>query len=290
MTYDVEKCNIYLDEIKGGFYMLASQIREKARNALSGKWGTAALLTLSYVVLVFIIEWIAGLLAGLIPFLGFLISIALLVINVPLSFGFVAIFMKLKRNEQVGYADFLSIAFSNIGNAWKVAGNIILRLLPFIIGIIVSIFLMSFGIAASIFSAFPTATRAASATAVSGFGFLGIIGFIGYLACIICLIPKTLSYALSYFILFDNPEMSGKEIVGKSQSLMIGKRWKLFCLSFSFIGWMFLAGLTFGIGYFWVLPYIMFAIICFYEELNGSNIVESTSAVEDNDNNPIQGE
>lgn len=270
--------------------MLASQIREKARNALSGKWGTAALLTLSYVVLVFIIEWIAGLLAGLIPFLGFLISIALLVINVPLSFGFVAIFMKLKRNEQVGYADFLSIAFSNIGNAWKVAGNIILRLLPFIIGIIVSIFLMSFGIAASIFSAFPTATRAASATAVSGFGFLGIIGFIGYLACIICLIPKTLSYALSYFILFDNPEMSGKEIVGKSQSLMIGKRWKLFCLSFSFIGWMFLAGLTFGIGYFWVLPYIMFAIICFYEELNGSNIVESTSAVEDNDNNPIQGE
>lgn len=269
--------------------MLASQIREKARNALSGKWGNAALLTLSYVVILFLIEWVAGLISGIIPFLGFLISIALLVINIPISFGLVAIFMKLKRNEQVGYADFLTIAFSNIGNAWKVAGNIILKILPFIIGIVVSIFLMSFGIAASIFSVFSTSTHATATTASAGFGFLGIIGFIGYIACIIALIPRTFSYALSYFILFDNPDMSGKEIVGKSQSLMMGNRWKLFCLSLSFIGWMILATLTFGIGYLWLIPYMMVAMICFYEELNGTNVVENSSTVEDN-NNPIQGE
>lgn len=269
--------------------MLASQIRQKAREALSGKWGNAALLTLSYVVILFIIEWVAGLISGIIPFLGFLISIALLVINIPISFGLVAIFMKLKRNEQVGYADFLSIAFSNIGNAWKVAGNIILKILPFIIGIVVSIFLMSFGIAASIISS-PFLTRATTSSASAGFGFLGIIGFIGYIACIIALIPKTLSYALSYFILFDNPNMTGKEIIGKSQSLMMGNRWKLFCLSFSFIGWMILATFTFGIGYLWLIPYMMVAMICFYEELNGANVVENTSTVEDNNNNPIQGE
>lgn len=270
--------------------MLASQIRQKAREALSGKWGNAALLTLSYVVLLIIIQWIAGLISTFVPLLSFLISIALLVINIPISFGFMSIFIKLKRNEQVGYADFLTIAFSNIGNAWKVAGNIILKILPFIIGIVVSIFLMSFGIAASIFSAFSTSAHATSATAVSGFGILGIIGFIGYIACIIALIPKTLSFALSYLILFDNPNLSGKEIVGKSQSLMMGNRWRLFCLSFSFIGWMILAAFTFGIGYLWLIPYIMFAIICFYEDLNGTNVVDNAPVVENNDNNPIQGE
>ena len=83
--------------------------------------------------------------------------------------------------------------------------------------------------------------------------------------------------------------MSGKEIVEKSEQLMQGNRWRLFCLSFSFIGWAILSALSLGIGYFWLMPYMITAMICFYEDLTGgSTVVENTPNVEDN--NPIQGE
>lgn len=268
--------------------MLASQIRQKAREALAGKWGKAALLTLSYVVLLFLIEWVAGLISGIAPFLSFLVSIALLVINVPISFGFIAIFMKLKRGEEVGYADFLSIAFSNIGNAWKVAGAVLLKLLPLILALILCIFLISIGVVGGITYLW-SAMTGASGTILT-LGFLGILGLIGYVAVIIAFIPKTLSYSLCYFILFDHPEMSGKEIAAKSANFMQGNKWRLFCLSISFIGWIFLSIFTLGIGYFWLIPYIMMATICFYEHLSETNVVENAPTTEDNNNNPIQGE
>lgn len=270
--------------------MLASQIRQQAREALAGKWGNAALLTLSMGVILFLMNWILGFIVGLVPILSFLISIALLVIEIPISFGIIASFMKFKRNETVGYADFLTTAFSNIGNAWKVAWSIILKTLPWVIGMVVSIFLLSIGLTASIFTAFSSISTPAVASASTGFGILGLVGFVGYIVCLIFLIPKTFSYALSYFILFDHPEMSGKEIVEKSEQLMQGNRWRLFCLSFSFIGWAILASITLGIGYLWLAPYMITSMICFYENLNGGNtVVEATPNVEDN-NNPIQGE
>jgi len=267
--------------------MLASQIRQKARDALAGKWGKAALLTLSYVVLLFIIEWVLGLISVLIPVLSFLVSITLFVMNIPIVFGLTAVFMKLKRGEDVGYAEFLSIAFSNIGNAWKVAGNIVLKILPLMIGIIVSIVLLSFGVTGSIVSS--RILSSFSSVTSSGFGLLGVIGFIGYIVCIILLIPKSFSYALSYYILFDNPSMTGKQIVEESERLMNGNRWKLLCLSFSFIGWAILATFTFYIGYFWLIPYMAVATVCFYETLSDNTVVETTK-IEDNNNDSIQGE
>ena len=45
------------------------------------------------------------------------------------------------------------------------------------------------------------------------------------------------------------------------------KRWKLFCLELSFIGWMLLSMLTFGILLLWVGPYMETAKAAFYEEL-----------------------
>ena len=37
--------------------------------------------------------------------------------------------------------------------------------------------------------------------------------------------------------------------------MMRGNKWRLFCLSFSFIGWILLCGLTMGIGFLWLIPY-----------------------------------
>ena len=78
-------------------------------------------------------------------------------------------------------------------------------------------------------------------------------------------------YAMSYFILKDNPEMSGSEARRKSIEMMRGHKWQLFCLHFSFIGWYILCILTLGILTFWVTPYVKTAEAEFYQNLKNAN-------------------
>ena len=80
-------------------------------------------------------------------------------------------------------------------------------------------------------------------------------------------IIKTLSYSMSYYILLDNPEMSANEARKRSMQMMDGNKWRLFCLNFSFIGWILLSFLTFGILLFWVAPYMEAAKAEFYQSL-----------------------
>ena len=88
----------------------------------------------------------------------------------------------------------------------------------------------------------------------------------------------TYSYAMTDFILADNPELTATEALNKSKEMMIGNRWRLFCLQFSFIGWGILASLTFGIGNLFLTPYTETAVAAFYREVSGTelgNVIDS---------------
>ncbi|MBO6263057.1 MAG: DUF975 family protein [Clostridia bacterium] len=74
-------------------------------------------------------------------------------------------------------------------------------------------------------------------------------------------------YSMSYYILNDHPEMTANEARKASIELMKGNKWKLFCLHFSFIGWIILCGLTFGILTLWIQPYMETANAEFYESI-----------------------
>ena len=78
------------------------------------------------------------------------------------------------------------------------------------------------------------------------------------------------SYSMSYYILKDNPGMDANEARKASIEMMKGHKWQLFCLEFSFIGWIILSILTFGILTFWVGPYMETAKAAFYEELKAN--------------------
>jgi uncharacterized membrane protein len=80
-------------------------------------------------------------------------------------------------------------------------------------------------------------------------------------------IVKSFSYSMAYFILKDNPDMSALDAITASRKMMNGYKGKLFCLYLSFIGWVLLCGLTFGIGYLWLSPYITLSVSNFYEDL-----------------------
>lgn len=81
------------------------------------------------------------------------------------------------------------------------------------------------------------------------------------------------SYSLSqvYFITKENPDLSVTEIQQRSTEMMRGHKFRLFKLHFSFIGWVILCILTFGIGSIFLLPYVKTAEGVFYEELINQN-------------------
>lgn len=82
---------------------------------------------------------------------------------------------------------------------------------------------------------------------------------------------KGYSYALTPYILLDEPELSFNAAIEKSMALMKGQKMKLFLLDLSFIGWFILALITFCIGFIWLNPYVLTAHAAFYEELKKGN-------------------
>lgn len=93
--------------------------------------------------------------------------------------------------------------------------------------------------------------------------------FIG-LARILLVVPGIIlscSLSMVYFIRIDHPEMGVMESIKESARLMNGHKMQYFLLTLSFIGWMFIGGLCFGIGTLWVNAYMNSAYAIFYEEL-----------------------
>lgn len=86
-------------------------------------------------------------------------------------------------------------------------------------------------------------------------------------------IIKSLSYALTPFIMVDNPEIKNNEAIELSMKMMDGYKMKLFLLQLGFIGWMILSILTLGIGLLWLIPYIQTSTAAFYEDVkNGAEL------------------
>jgi len=80
-------------------------------------------------------------------------------------------------------------------------------------------------------------------------------------------IIKAFSYAMTPFILEENPELSANEAIDRSRAMMKGHKFDLFWLLLSFIGWFLLSLLTLGIGGLWLSPYQQTAVAAFYEDV-----------------------
>lgn len=92
--------------------------------------------------------------------------------------------------------------------------------------------------------------------------------------CFLLIVPgiiKGYSYAMTSYILRDNPELKFNAAIEKSMDMMQGHKMQLFLLHLSFIGWVILAILTADIGYFFLLPYMQTAIAAFYEDVKAEN-------------------
>ena len=232
--------------------------KNEARKALAGKWGKGALIALCYSIVEGAISAIQniGQNAGN-NTLQLILSILAFIISVPLSYGLLISFIKLKRDEEVNTFDFLTEGFSNFSRAWLVALNVFVKMLLPVGIIVLSIILMV------TFIALRGATDNSIFTALFLFSIILLI--VGYIWAFV----RSFSLFLTYYIAYDEPNLSAYECCKKSIEKMKGNRGNYFVLTLSFIGWALLSILTLGIGFFWLIPYINVSYVCFYEEVVG---------------------
>lgn len=96
-----------------------------------------------------------------------------------------------------------------------------------------------------------------------------------FLWSLLLLIPgciKSYSYAMTPYILKDNPEMNNNAAIEESMRMMDGHKLELFLLDLSFIGWAILSILTCCIGFLWLVPYMNMARVNFYEDLKKASV------------------
>ena len=97
-----------------------------------------------------------------------------------------------------------------------------------------------------------------------------ITAFFTMLWSYLLLVPgiiKGLSYSMGPYIMAEHPDWTARQCLTESKRIMKGNVGKLFVLILSFIPWFLLCGVTFGIAYIYVIPYMEATIAGFYNSI-----------------------
>ncbi|OVE80725.1 hypothetical protein BVY04_05135 [bacterium M21] len=187
---------------------------------------------------------------SVVPYLGVLI---LLLVLMPLHVGRSKFFLKYVRDEERE----IGVLFEGFSQYWACLGAAILRGLMVYLPIIVTMIPM---MTVLIIKTSQNQGQPLPQSSTILIGSLAVL-----------LIPGSIiSYFLMYtyfltdWVIADNPEIGPIQALKKCKEMMIGKRWKLFCLHCRFIGWALLATLPCLLGYILLAPYFQVANTHFY--------------------------
>lgn len=102
---------------------------------------------------------------------------------------------------------------------------------------------------------------------------IGLVSFFGFtmlgaLVSMCISLPVSYAYSMAHIIMADYPGMGAIACLRASRRMMKGNKWRLFCLDFSFIGWMLLGCCVPVIGPAMVTAYNYAARAAFYDEIS----------------------
>ena len=218
--------------------MDVSHYREQARFALSGRWGKVILITL-----------VAALFGGL-------------VVGTGLSFN-------IEFDEQT--LSTLPQEFQSVLRSYlMVAGGIgiILGIVQFFmsgpvnLGYCYALLKLMDGENPSVSDLFSDMYRF-----WDGFLLALLRALFTFLWTLLFIIPGIIAayrYSMSGFIMAQNFGITPMNAIRASKAMMKHRKFELFLLDLSFIGWHLLAILSLGIGYIWLTPYINTTYAAFY--------------------------
>ena len=114
-------------------------------------------------------------------------------------------------------------------------------------------------------------------TLFDGFSFAGkliLLAIVQYififLWSLLFVIPGIIAayrYRFAVYNLCEDPEMGVMDAINMSKAQTNGFKWQLFVLDLSFLGWQILCGLTLGILYIWIQPYIFQTDIGYFQQI-----------------------
>ena len=87
---------------------------------------------------------------------------------------------------------------------------------------------------------------------------------------ILLIVPGIMAaVGLSFYreVCADNPELKTTDIARKAWKITDGYKMDLFIMGLSFLGWLFLVPITFGLLMIWLTPYMTISFTLAYEEL-----------------------
>lgn len=94
-------------------------------------------------------------------------------------------------------------------------------------------------------------------------------------------IIKSYSYLMIEYMVAENPGMDRKRAFEITKATMAGDKWKAFVLGLSFIGWILLCGITFGIGFIFLSPYISATMSHYYLDLKDKAVANGIATAEE---------
>lgn len=109
----------------------------------------------------------------------------------------------------------------------------------------------------------------------------GIYIFLWSLLFLVPGIIKTYSYFMIEYMVAENPGMDRKRAFEITKATMAGDKWKAFVLGLSFIGWILLCGITFGIGFIFLSPYISATMSHYYLDLKDKAVANGIATAEE---------
>ena len=87
-------------------------------------------------------------------------------------------------------------------------------------------------------------------------------------------IIRALSYAMTFYILSEQPTLDAKAALDQSRSMMDGHKLRLFNLCLRFFLLALLCLLTLGIGFLWLIPYVNVTMAAFYDDISREERME----------------
>jgi uncharacterized membrane protein len=104
-------------------------------------------------------------------------------------------------------------------------------------------------------------------TALSTYLLMILFVILWMLLLIVPGIVAALSYSMTFYILADDKSIGAMEAIDKSKAMMDGYKWKYFFLNLRFVGWAILCIFTLGIGFLWLVPYMIVSSVKFYDDI-----------------------
>ena len=79
---------------------------------------------------------------------------------------------------------------------------------------------------------------------------------------------KSYAYSMAYYALAENPELTARQALRRSKQIMKGHKWQRCVLDLSFFWWHLLGGITFGLAYIYIVPYMNATVANFYRAIS----------------------